>query len=342
MRKFFSLILFLMIISSGCNRQNVETSFYHWEQTVDLSEQETLLLTKNNVSNLYIRIFDVDYKDKSELPAILSNIFIKKMPPENINLIPCIYITNRSFRDLNFELVDSFSQHVAAHVIEIQKLNKLSFSNEIQIDCDWTQATRKYYFAFIKHLRDYLPQFNTISATIRLHQYKYPKKTGVPPVDKGTLMVYNMGEFGDANAKNAIYDNAILKQYLSNVQAYPLHLDIAMPLFNWALVFRFGKAMKIINNPQLSSLNESNERFSHIAENKYKVLLDGYWQGLYLYKGDVLRIDKVSADDIKKGLAMIKKNGLIIPERIIYYHIFEEVTQQYSYENFEDFSSVFN
>ncbi|TAJ15016.1 hypothetical protein DMA11_03565 [Marinilabiliaceae bacterium JC017] len=331
-----------LLALNGCQKVPTETAFYHWEQTVDLQEPELTLLEQVKATNLYLRIFDIDYKDKSKAPAFLSLVNVKQIPPAEYNLIPCIFITNRSFKGVNYPLTDSLARRTASQIRHLQKKNKLSFGDEIQIDCDWTPSTRNYYFAFLKYLRDYLPEFTTLSATIRLHQYKYPKKTGVPPIDKGSLMLYNMGNFEKPDAKNAIYDNAILKQYLSKTQQYPLHLDIAMPVFNWALVFRFGKAVKIIHNPRITDLKENKDFFAHQEDNRYKVLHNGYWQGLYLYKGDILRLDQVKAEDIEKGLELVKKQSNIEPQRIIYYHLFEEITEIYSYENFKKFSTVFN
>ncbi len=73
----------------------------------------------------------------------------------------------------------------------------------LQIDCDWTTKTAPKYFYFLQQIREKLDAHEDggtfaslamLSATIRLHQVKYPEKSGMPPVDKGVLMFYNMGE----------------------------------------------------------------------------------------------------------------------------------------------------
>ncbi len=334
--------LLLSILFSGCESKPVQTAFYHWEQSLNLTPPELTLLDKTHTSDLYLRIFDIDYKNKSEAPGFLSSLSVQELLPAQLNIIPCIYITNRSFKGVDFVLIDSLAQRTATYVNYIEKKSGLTFSREIQLDCDWTAGTRQYYFAFLKHLRQYLPQFEILSATIRLHQIKYPDKTGIPPVDKGSLMVYNMGDFEDPKAENAIYDNEILKQYLTINKAYPLPLDVAMPTFNWALVFRFGKAVKIIHHPRVEALKAKPDQFSPLANNRFKVLRNGYWQGLYLYKGDVLRIDQVAPEDIKAGLQLIRQSGLIHPDKIIYYHLFENITQLYTHEDFKSFTTVFH
>ncbi|RKD98597.1 hypothetical protein [Marinifilum flexuosum] len=336
------IVITILALFVGCNKKERTCTFYHWEQTLDLKTDETQLLQDFNANELYVRIFDIDFKDKSKAPAFLSSLHVKNQLPENISVIPCIFITNRSFKNIDFAAVDSLAHRTAAHINYIENTQDIAFGDEIQIDCDWTPSTRVHYFAYLKQLKKYLPQFGTISATIRLHQFKYPEKTGIPPVDKGSLMVYNMGDFEDSEASNAIYSNDILKQYLKVKAPYPLHLDIAMPTFSWALVFRFGKAVKIIHHPDIENLNSAKEHFTKLSQNKYKINKNGYWQGLYLYKGDVLRVDRIDAKEIEEGLKLIRNNEYLNPDKVIYYHLFNNIKQLYTDEDFKSFNAVIN
>ncbi len=337
------ILVWLVIINYSCNNhQKVETSFYHWEHALDLDSCENELLQSLEVKHLYIRIFDVDFNDKSKPPRFLSPLKVKNKSFLHQKLIPCIYITNRSFVGISKKQAEQLALQTARFVKKIIEVNQLDFSDEIQIDCDWTLSTRVNYFHYLQKIKEHLVQYNQISATIRLHQYKYPMKTGVPPVDKGSLMAYNMGDFEDVNEKNAIYNNDILKQYLSIKNKYPIHLDVAMPVFSWALIFRFGKAMKIVNQPNLYELESNTDRFEKIKKDKFKVNENGYWGGLFLYEGDIIRVDKVDVEEIKKGLEMISAHGMISPDRIIYYQLYDHINQDYSNEDFKEFSAVFN
>ncbi|MCY1636655.1 hypothetical protein [Marinifilum sp. D737] len=335
-------VILVMALFVGCNKKKITSSFYHWEQMLDLQADEVQLLSDLHVTELYVRIFDLDYKDKSKAPAFLSSIHVKSKLPEKTSIIPCIFITNRSFKNIDFVMVDSLAHRTAARIKYIENTQDIAFGDEIQIDCDWTPGTRAHYFAYLKQLKKYLPQFGTISATIRLHQFKYPNKTGIPPVDKGSLMVYNMGDFEDSEASNAIYSNDILKQYLKVKAPYPLHLDVAMPTFSWALVFRFGKAVKIIHHPDIENLNSAKEHFTKLSQNKYKINKNGYWQGLYLYEGDVLRVDRIDAKEIEEGLKLIRNNEYLNPDKVIYYHLFNNIKQLYTDEDFKSFNAVIN
>ena len=92
----------------------------------------------------------------------------------------------------------------------LKKIHELNRKTpvEVQFDCDWTQITKNNFFYFLSYFKkqlanrismttpDPLRDLQTepvVSATIRLHQLKFPEKTGVPPVDKGMLMFYNTG-----------------------------------------------------------------------------------------------------------------------------------------------------
>ena len=55
---------------------------------------------------------------------------------------------------------------------------------EVQFDCDWTESTRVQYFAFLRESRKLFSGWR-VSSTVRLYQYKYPEKAGVPPIERG-------------------------------------------------------------------------------------------------------------------------------------------------------------
>jgi len=68
-----------------------------------------------------------------------------------------------------------------------------------------------------------------VTATIRLHQIKFKDKTGIPPVDQGVLMAYNIGELKN-NKQNSILEANIVKQYINKNTEYPLKLKLALDI----------------------------------------------------------------------------------------------------------------
>jgi hypothetical protein len=127
---------------------------------------------------------------------------------EGYNIVPVIFIKNRTFIDVDSATVTALADSVLKLVTQINNTQKLS-PQEIQFDCDWTETTRNSYFLFINHYRAASKQ--SISATIRLHQVKYPATTGIPPVDRGVLMYYNMGSINGTTIKRIGTAAKILK-----------------------------------------------------------------------------------------------------------------------------------
>src|ERR1019366_1414323 len=118
--------------------------------------------------------------------------------------------------------------------------------------CDWTAATRATYFQLLKVARSRLNEAGfasaKISATIRLFQCKYMAKTGVPPVDKGLLMCYNMGNLTHPGTGNSILETTELKKYIASVTTYPLPLDVALPIFDWKVLFHEGSYAGLVKD----------------------------------------------------------------------------------------------
>ncbi|MGE3593836.1 MAG: hypothetical protein AB7G52_15260, partial [Arcobacter sp.] len=168
---------------------------------------------------------------------------------------------------------------------------------ELQIDCDWSNKTQSNY---IKLLEDIKTKLNkTLSVTIRLHQIKYYTKTGVPNVDYGVLMYYNMSNITDINTKNSILDNDIAKKYHYNFENYKLKLKLALPLYSQAIQFRENKALSIFEGVEK---NDFDANFIEISPNLYKVLNSTYFKGRYIYKDDIFRFEDVKKEDLKIAL----------------------------------------
>src|SRR5690606_10207449 len=133
-------------------------------------------------------------------------------------------------------------------------------------------------------------QNKTVSATVRLHQIKYQKQNGIPPVDKGLLMVYNMDKLTDIHVHNSIISLQTAKQYLSSIDKYPILLDIALPIYSWTLLFnqKNGALRGILRNIRQTDL-DNNAIF--IPENRqhFRIATDTVYKGYALKKGDIIR-----------------------------------------------------
>ncbi|MCG3665285.1 hypothetical protein L5F09_05950 [Aliarcobacter butzleri] len=269
-----SLILVFALIVFSYNKtqkKDIQISFYSWENSFE---------EQNINEKLYIKVLDVNFSTKLEL--LKTNL--KETPK---NFIPVIYITNETMKNVDYSLVSKA-------ILETLKNYKF---DEIQIDCDWSLSTRSNYFNLLEDLKEKLNK--KISATIRLHQIKYYTKTGIPPVDYGVLMYYNMSNIGDFNTKNSILDNEIAKKYHYNFDVYPLKLKLALPLYSQAIQFREEKAISLFEGVEEKDFNND---FEKLENNRYKVLNSHYFKGRYIYKDDIFRLENSNEQDIKIAL----------------------------------------
>ena len=209
------------LLFSSCRQRNKSVSFYYWRTSFYLDGLEKEALYNNAVQTLYTRYFDIDFLPGSPGPEPVAPIsFYNKNPATAI--VPIIFIKNRVFEHLDAAAVNALSQKTYQLVKTISSSLKTK-PVEIQFDCDWTENTRNNYFLFLRQYKMLSSQ--KLGATIRLHQIKYAGRTGIPPVDYGILMYYNMGDI-DAGASSSIYDPSIAAKYNPAIKSYPLVLDI--------------------------------------------------------------------------------------------------------------------
>ena len=279
MKKILILLSILFLIVSIVFIQTqkskpLTSSFYHWENTYN---------QKDSKEKIYIKVLDIAYSTKMEA------INTKFLTKPNKSFVPVVYITNETMKNVDYSLI-------SALIIKSLNTNTFAF-DELQIDCDWSSASQSNYFKLLEDLKSKLNKI--LSATIRLHQIKYYQKTGIPPVDYGVLMYYNMSSIADINTKNSILDNDIAKKYHYNFDTYKLKLKLALPLYSQAIQFRDNKALEIFEGVEKKDFDEN---FKALDNNKYEVTTSTYFQGRYIYKGDIFRFEDSNEEDIKIAL----------------------------------------
>lgn len=265
----FLIVSFIFIQNK--KEEPINISFYHWENSYNQKEIK---------QKVYVKVLDISYSSKIE---VINTIFQTK--PNDI-FVPVVYITNDTMKNVDYSIISN-------QIIRNLKATNLSFE-ELQIDCDWSSSTQSNYFKLLEDLKVKLNK--TLSATIRLHQIKYYVKTGIPPVDYGVLMYYNMSDISDINTKNSILDNDIAKKYHYNFDSYKLKLKLALPLYSQAIQFRENKALDIFEGAEKKDFDEN---FKALDNNKYEVINSTYFKGRYVYKGDIFRFEDSEKEDIK-------------------------------------------
>lgn len=323
MKKLWMLFSVILVLSCTKKTEPIPLSFYYWKTNFQLTETEKQYLNDLDVTKLYIRYFDISLKDSIAIP-VAPVVFNQNV--EAYEVVPVVYIKNEVF--LQNGAADSLAVKVYNYIQQINKSANVSV-DEIQFDCDWSLKSKQNYFQFLEEFKKLHPN---LSATIRLHQIKYPDKTGIPDVDKGVLMYYNMGVISSGD-NNSIYDRSVAQRYIKSLQNYSLPLNMALPVFSWGVHIRGNQVTNLISGLRVADLN--GDPFEKINENRYKVVEDVVFKGRYLAKNDEIKMEAVSAEQLKEMMHDIKKNSKHKPNEIILYDLNENNLKAYEKEDFK-------
>jgi hypothetical protein len=336
---FFSALIFGLFLSCSNKIENVEKSFYYWKSNSwDFAAKEDSIINNLGLKKLYIKYFEVDHNEEfGDFPISKSTLHPYKH--QNVVIVPTVYIKNEVFKSTNKTALDTLAFNVNFLINKYTKdrFDRNPLVKEFQMDCDWTLKTRDNYFYFLKKLKQISKK--EISCTLRLYPYKYPEKMGVPPVDKATLMCYNLINPLENKAKNSILDVKELKLYLNKKKKYPLHLDVALPIYSWMQVYQ--------NNQFSTVLYKGQKRI--IAKTKpikpmwYEVTEDLLQDNFYLRVGDKIKYEKMTPEKINEAIEVIKKNVVFDANTTVtLFHLDEQQLRNYTDETLSDFYADFS
>jgi len=332
-KSYLMWVLFLLFLSCQ-NNPKPTVSFYYWKTVFKLSALEKDILKENEVSKLYIRYFDVDIKENIPLP-VLPIIF--KDNVENFEIVPVIFIRNEVMLNDNVNLED-LGTKIRNLINQINKKNEIK-CKEIQLDCDWTMLSKDNYLKFVNLFKKNYK--GILSATIRLHQVKFFEKTSIPNVDKGVLMFYNMGKVS-SDEINSIYDRNIGKDYTNSLKKYPLPIDIALPIYSWAIQIRDNEVIDLISKLD-SNIFEDKNNFEVITSMRFKVKRSLLKSGYFFKKDDIIKIESISKNDLFEMANDLGKQVKETPKEIIFYDLDAFNLRTYSNEKkvFQEVSHSF-
>jgi hypothetical protein len=338
---FFITTILLSLVFCQCKNSvsSVDRAFYHWKSAVRLTDYEVKVLDSLQVNTLYLKLFDVDWDDATKQPVPVAKLVTtNKGELANYKIIPTVFITNECLQRIDSSQVYPLAIKIYELIKSICSLNQIDSLFEIQMDCDWTSSTRQKYFSLLQHIKLQTPGI-LLSATIRLHQVKFISKTGIPPIDKGLLMCYNMGNLKNPAATNSIIEPAELKKYIANLPGYPLQLDIALPLFEWKVLFRNNMYRGLIQQLPGTVFNSS---FCRQVSNRIEILKDTLLGGYDLKKGDLLRIEQSELDDLVSVANSINSRLKNSSLRVALYHLDSVTLSKYNTHELESIYRSFH
>ncbi|MBV8251201.1 MAG: hypothetical protein JO154_01240 [Chitinophaga sp.] len=312
------LLLFSIIAALSCKRSRPTShAFYYWKSSCYSEDADNI--AKLRPDNIYLHYFDViwDERRKMPVPVASPDKYSYSSWSRLQGIKPVVYIENRVFEKLPVDSCAVLARKVAAKIRALNRqLNMQGIITEMQFDCDWTASTQKQYFTFLQAFRAN-EVYKTISATIRLYPYKYQQRMGVPPVDRGMLMCYNLNSINNPDVNNSIIMQEEVKRYITGKTVYPLPLDLAFPVFGWYAWFRNNEFQQIIYGD--ASLAEDTSVFHPVIANNFISKLDTVMDNHYIREGDVLRREYAQPAELQEIIRYVTGK---IPnyETIAFYH----------------------
>lgn len=300
MKLKYPLLFILAVFLFACSKpsQHTHLGFYWWKSgnSWDISNQfaEYIpILKKSHADKIYFKLYDITWDEEmgihpsSNAGETQYELFFEQ--------IPVVFISNKVFEMANERELGLMTQRIKEK-IPLQ-------TKEIQIDCDWTPATREKYFNFLKQFKNGEDKFN-LSVTLRLYAYKYRNQMGIPPVSRAALMLYNFESPKLYKEKNSIFDKETAEEYLANTKAYPLPLDFIIPSFQWAVLFDRHEFVGLLRDQTAENLKS----FCEIRKpGFFRVQLDTVVEGLYLRNGQEIKLESCNQTVLKNALELSRK-----------------------------------
>lgn len=333
------LVVFVIL---GCLGQDQSThrpeenrGFYLWTTRISWRAAIGKIVDDLRAHRLYVRFFDI-VKDSRTSPAHPNAIVHIRDDGEDLQkyeIVPVVYMENRVFEGATAERVADLARHAVNLIQRLAAFHHLNVV-EVQWDCDWTSSTREAFFSFLTQVRRWTTW--PLSATLRLHQIKYRKQSGLPPVDRGMLMFYNMGRIEHSDQRLSIYNEADAVKYVSHLRSYPLPLDLALPLFGWRLQKRGGAVRRIIEHLSDDQLAQCGF-FSMTERGRLVAEKSGLCEGFAFQAGDELQTEVV--DDVLAAKAGALARRSFAPNRfghIVLFELNERTLASYSRRQLDD------
>lgn len=321
-RILFIIPGFLLLFSQckpSQKEHNITPAFYYWKTQLNIGHYEQQVLDSIKAKTLYLRLFDVDWLKQEDAPQPLGMLQSGALQNTGIQYIPVVYITQRCLLRLNDKDLPGLTEKIAGLIEQLCTKYNIR-CEEIQLDCDWTQHSSKLYFNLLRKFRQQpFIKEKILSCTIRMHQVKYTMSNGVPPVDRGLLMVYNMGNLTQYGSHNSILDTREARQYLKYIANYPLPLDIALPLYYWSALFGQKRFQHIVYNVGKEHLDSKN--LGKTGDNLYRFKADIDAAGYYFTQGQEIRFEAPTVTDLTNIAAYLSSQVKEKNFRVAFFHL---------------------
>jgi hypothetical protein len=290
------------------NRIPSKRGFYYWKTAWSGSSEIQQALARDHIDRLYMRFFDVVWNGADNVAQPAAPIRFNAVPPSGVEIVPVVYVTNAVFLKIAYADVEPLAEHVWKKVARMAGARGIAF-DELQLDCDWSDGSRRNYFHFVDLLsRQLQGERKLVSSTIRLHQVKYVERTGIPPAARGMLMFYNFGRIEADGSKSSIFNVADASRYSSYIANYPLPLDVVLPAFSWSVHSREGRVLGLLEHLTADDI-ASVDGFSPSGTNRYTATRSFFFRGRYFVTGDLLLMETTTPGLTREAATLAKRGA---------------------------------
>jgi hypothetical protein len=344
-----AVLFFHAALSCKSDKPNIKRAFYFWKSNqYSLDEKELECINRQQVEKLYVKFFEVEPDTLfGAIPVAKTNLNIWSFQgdgdsaKQQTQIIPTVYLKNEVFSHLSTAGLDSLAGNTLFLINKYygnqMRADRLGDYNEIQLDCDWTEKTKDNYFYLLRKIKELSKK--TISCTLRLYPYKYRDRMGIPPVDKAVLMCYNLISPLASEDANSILSVGELEKYLVKTPEYPLHLDIALPVFSWMQVYQNNRFAGLITPKP----HELDSILHPVKPLWFEVTKDREFDRLFLRAGDKVKYEEITAKTLKETIALLKEH---VPatdgQTIILFHLDTNNIDQFDHETLNSFFTDFS
>lgn len=332
------LLLCLFEKCDSTPKHKVSTGFYYWKTNFRLNADDKAILTGTGASTVYLRLFDVDWDPARQKATPVGVLQSAPIPAGALHYIPVVYITQSCLKKLSPADLPELSAHIHTLISSLCTTYHIDPA-EIQIDCDWTKNSADIYFSLLRQLK--ATAFFTsriLSCTIRLHQVKFVSGSGIPPVDRGLLMVYNMGNLTRYGGHNSILDAGEAKRYLKHLDIYPLPLDVALPVYHWAVLFEHKQFKGITYN--ISKPDFAATAIAQQDEHLYRILQDCNVRGYRFTAGQEIRFEAPDVEDLKETGSFLREHIKDSSFRLSFFHLDSRSLKPFTIKDLNDIANT--
>jgi len=324
----------LLLVIAACSAHEDSPppgrAFYYWRTQFALSAAEHAALIDLHVDRLYVRMFDVAWNATEGQPELVGKLTASETAPDGVEIVPVVFIKNEVFQHAGMQGA------ALAHELwkEVGRRSRLlgATPRELQLDCDWTESTRDRFFGFVRDVKQVARV--PLSATIRLHQIKYRERTGVPPVDRGMLMFYNMGKFSADTDDRAIFDERAAAAYVARIGEYPLPLDVVLPIWSWTMQVRDGRVIDLLQSTDPDELPDQ-DFLVPAGLDRFTAIRTAFFHGALLRTGDVLKIERIGPRDTLAAADMLRGRLATASRTVALFDLSERNLQRHGHDDLD-------